>query len=111
MPPGRPNSFNFMQFLGNFGKIACWRPHLGEILDPPLLCVLTLTDCLKIRFFVEIVGYLYNNTPSVLLSSPAQIKQLIEKCMLICFTSIIRLLFLTSQILFCTSSSESQSHF
>ena len=40
-PPG-PNSFNFMQFLGKFGKIVCWRPleiwspHLREILDPPL---------------------------------------------------------------------------
>ena len=37
-----PNSFNFMQFLGKFGKIVCWRPleswrpHLGEILDPLL---------------------------------------------------------------------------
>ena len=35
-PPGDPNSFNFMQFLRKFGKIVCWRPHLGEILDPPL---------------------------------------------------------------------------
>ena len=43
--PGNPNSFNFMQFLGKFGKIVCWRPpppgswrtHLKEILDPPLL--------------------------------------------------------------------------
>ena len=40
-PPG-PNSFNFMQFWGKFGKIVCWRPpegwrpHLGEILDLPL---------------------------------------------------------------------------
>ena len=40
--PPRPNSFNFMQFLGRFGKIVCWRPregwrpHVGEILDPPL---------------------------------------------------------------------------
>ena len=24
-PPG-PNSFNFMKFLGKFGKIVCWRP-------------------------------------------------------------------------------------
>ena len=24
--PRGPNSFNFMQFLGNFGKIVCWRP-------------------------------------------------------------------------------------
>ena len=42
-----PNSFNFMQFLGEFGKIICcqppppppesWCPHLGEILDPPLV--------------------------------------------------------------------------
>ena len=39
-----PNSFNFMQILGKFGKMTCWhpfplencRPHLGEILDPPL---------------------------------------------------------------------------
>ena len=43
-PSGRPNYFNFMQFLGKFGKIICWRPSpgiwrplLGEILDPPLL--------------------------------------------------------------------------
>ena len=42
-PPGGPNSFNFMQFLENFGEIVCWRPPLGswrplfgEILDPPL---------------------------------------------------------------------------
>ena len=34
-----------MQFLGTFGKIVCWRPpppgswrpHFGEILDPPLV--------------------------------------------------------------------------
>ena len=38
-PPRGPNSFNFMQFLGKFGKIICWRPPgswrplLGEILD------------------------------------------------------------------------------
>ena len=36
IPPWGPNSFNFMQFLGKFGKIVCWRPLLGEILDPPL---------------------------------------------------------------------------
>ena len=40
-----PNSFNFMQFLGKFGKIVCWcppgswRPLLAEILDPPLITV------------------------------------------------------------------------
>ena len=40
--PRGPNYFNFRQFLGTFGKIVCWhfldgwRPHLGEILDPPL---------------------------------------------------------------------------
>ena len=34
--PG-PNSFNFVQFLGKLGK---FRPHLGEILDPPLAYVL-----------------------------------------------------------------------
>ena len=43
-PPGGPNSFNFMPFLGKFGKIVCWRPLeswrplLGEILDTPLQC-------------------------------------------------------------------------
>ena len=37
--PRGPNSVNFTQFLGNFGKIVCWRPpssegwcpHLAEI--------------------------------------------------------------------------------
>ena len=29
-----PNSFNFMQFLRNFGKIICWRPP-GELAPPP----------------------------------------------------------------------------
>ena len=29
----RPNSFNLMQFLGNFGKIICFRPPVG--LAPP----------------------------------------------------------------------------
>ena len=24
--PGGPNSFNFMQFWGKFGKIVCWCP-------------------------------------------------------------------------------------
>ena len=34
-PPSRgPNSFNFMQFLGKFGKIVCWRPP-GELAPPP----------------------------------------------------------------------------
>ena len=33
-PPGGPNSFNFMQFLGTFGKIVCWRPP-GELAPPP----------------------------------------------------------------------------
>ena len=43
--PGGPNSFNFMQFLEEFGKIVywrpleSWRPHLREILDPPLQTV------------------------------------------------------------------------
>ena len=31
---GGPNSFNFMQFLGKFGKIVCWRPP-GELAPPP----------------------------------------------------------------------------
>ena len=42
--PWGPNSFNFMQFLGKFGKIICWRPPgswrplIGEILDLSLEC-------------------------------------------------------------------------
>ena len=41
--PRGPNSFNFTQFLLKFGQIVCWRPgegwrpHLGEMLDPPLV--------------------------------------------------------------------------
>ena len=34
-PLGRPNSINFMQFLGKFGKIVCWRPPPGELAPPP----------------------------------------------------------------------------
>ena len=34
-PPGGSNSFNFMQFLGNFGKIVCWRPPPGGLASPP----------------------------------------------------------------------------
>ena len=42
VPPGGPNSFNFMQFLGAFDRIVFGAPgglapNLGEILDPPLL--------------------------------------------------------------------------
>ena len=33
-PPGLPNSFDFMQFPGKFGKIVCWRP-LGELAPNP----------------------------------------------------------------------------
>ena len=32
--PQGPNSFNFMQFLGKFGKIVCWCPP-GELTPPP----------------------------------------------------------------------------
>ena len=34
--PGTQILSNFMQFLGKFGKIICWRPLFEEILDPPL---------------------------------------------------------------------------
>ena len=33
-PPVGPNSFNFMQFLGKFGKIVCWHPP-GELVPSP----------------------------------------------------------------------------
>ena len=58
-PPWGPNSFNFMQFLGKYGKIICWRPLgscrplFGEILDPPLMWVNLFTD---IEFFTCISG-------------------------------------------------------
>ena len=50
--PGGPNSFNFMQFLGKFGKIVSWRPPgklappCGEILDPPLVMEIQLLSML-----------------------------------------------------------------
>ena len=34
LPPGGPNSFNFMQFSGKYGKIICWRPP-WELAPPP----------------------------------------------------------------------------
>ena len=34
-PRGHPNSFNFMQFLGEFVKIVCSRPSPGEFTSPP----------------------------------------------------------------------------
>ena len=34
-PPGVPNSFNFMQFSGTFGRMVCWRPPPGELAPPP----------------------------------------------------------------------------
>ena len=43
-PPGRPNSFDFMQFSGKFGvftpPLEGSRPPLGKILDPPLVSVI-----------------------------------------------------------------------
>ena len=33
-PPGHPNSFDFMQFSGKFGKIVCWCSPWG-VGDPP----------------------------------------------------------------------------
>ena len=66
-PPGGPNSFNFMQFLGKFGKIVCWhlpleswRPLLGEILDPPLviLVLVIFYFCHQTRvYFTEVIYY------------------------------------------------------
>ena len=63
-PPWGPNSFNFMQFLGKFGKIVCWRPPgswrplLGEILDPPLSSVCHIrnsTPCYMENVFINSV--------------------------------------------------------
>ena len=39
--PGGPNSFNFMQFLGKFGKIVCWR-LLSEVTLPNRIFILKL---------------------------------------------------------------------
>ena len=42
-PPGAPNSFIFMQFLGtklkNNSTFGSWRTPVGKILDPPLRTV------------------------------------------------------------------------
>ena len=47
-PPGRPNSFDFMQFSGKFGvftpPLEGSRPPLGKILDPPLVCMFCLNS-------------------------------------------------------------------
>ena len=57
-PPGRPNSFDFMQFSGKFGvftpPLEGSRPPLGKILDPPLVLSLSVID-------VEILIYLTSN--------------------------------------------------
>ena len=59
-----------ISFLGNFGKIVCWRPrgglapHLGELLDPPLRCTIfgiPLANNYEIKetyVYWTIVGYL-----------------------------------------------------
>ena len=49
-PPGRPNSFDFMQFSGKFGvftpPLEGSRPPLGKILDPPLVTMVMM--CLEV---------------------------------------------------------------
>ena len=34
-PPPHPNSFDFLQFSGNFGKFVCWHPPTGELAPHP----------------------------------------------------------------------------
>ena len=46
-PPG-PNSFNFMQFLGAFGKIVCWRPLPRELAPPPRGNPGSATECYQV---------------------------------------------------------------
>ena len=58
-PPGRPNSFDFMQFSGKFGvftpPLEGSRPPLGKILDPPLEWALKLNHPEnKIDLFIDI---------------------------------------------------------
>ena len=70
-PPGRPNSFDFMQFSGKFGvftpPLEGSRPPLGKILDPPLTMVvkywLILTwslFCIKLDWDIIIVYLTYH---------------------------------------------------
>ena len=72
-----PNSFNFMQFLGKFGKIVCWRPlegwrpHLEEILDPPLLTYLStqrtyigVNTLISIKLFITMDFQVTSREPS-----------------------------------------------
>ena len=47
-PPGGPNSFKFMQLLGKFGKIVCWRP-LRRLVPPPRGNPQSATAYLSIR--------------------------------------------------------------
>ena len=59
---GGPNSFNFMQILGKFGKIVCWRPHLGEILDPPLVTpIIASNEILETQLKFSVWSTLYVN--------------------------------------------------
>ena len=52
-PPQGRNSFNFMQFLGKFGEIVCWRPP-GELAPPsrgnPGSATAIAGFCLAIKF-------------------------------------------------------------
>ena len=53
-PRGCPNSFNFMQFLGKFGKIVCWRPPRGELAPLPRGNPGSATGCSSLAFYKEI---------------------------------------------------------
>ena len=69
--PRGPNSFNFTQFLGKFGKIVCWRPpppeswrpHLREILGPPLHWTLIIRKHTKFCQCPVIMRNRFRNSP------------------------------------------------
>ena len=80
-PPGRPNSFDFMQFSGKFGvftpPLEGSRPPLGKILDPPLQIEYKTdqvgsTHCLQSRICDLWTGALCPHRHQLWLRSPCQ---------------------------------------
>ena len=65
-PPGRPNSFDFMQFSGKFGvftpPLEGSRPPLGKILDPPLHSHVYLQYSVKFLIYFNVTKRLFNES-------------------------------------------------
>ena len=60
-PPGYPNSFDFIQFSGKFGKIVCWRPPplgVGAPLGKSWIRRWFYTCCCRHRYIIELISFL-----------------------------------------------------